>query len=98
MYHKANYVLDIDIRKFFDSIDHNELRKVLDLRVVDGVLRRLIDKWLKAGVMEEGQLFNPVTGTPQGGVISPLLANIFLNHIIDQWFLQEVKPRLKVKG
>ena len=98
MYHKANYVLDIDIRKFFDSIDHNELRKVLDLRVVDGVLRRLIDKWLKAGVMEEGRLFNPATGTPQGGVISPLLANIFLNHIIDQWFLQEVKPRLKGKG
>ena len=98
MDHKAHYVLDIDIMKFFDSIDHNELRKVLDQRVVDGVLRRLIDKWLKAGVMEEGQLSNPDTGTPQGGVISPLLANIFLNHIIDQWFEQEVKPRLKGKG
>ena len=98
MDHRTSWILDIDISKFFDSIDHGELRKVLDLRVRDGVIRRLIDKWLKAGVLEGGQLYRPVSGTPQGGVISPLLANILLHHILDLWFTQEVKPRLKGHG
>jgi RNA-directed DNA polymerase len=69
--------------------------RFLDRRVRDGVIRRAIDKWLKAGVMEEGRLRHPVTGTPQGGVISPLLANIYLHEVLDRWFAEEVQPRLR---
>ena len=89
------WVIDADIRKYFDSIDHGKLREFLDLRIKDGVIRRMIDKWLKAGVLEEGQLRRTVNGTPQGGVISPLAANIYLHHVIDKWFEEEVKPRMK---
>src|SRR5439155_24196065 len=64
-------------------------------RVRDGVLLRLIDKWLKAGVLEGGELTYPEAGTPQGGVISPLLANIYLHYVLDLWFTEVVKPRLK---
>jgi len=63
--------------------------------VRDGVLLRLIDKWLKAGVLEDEELTHPEAGTPQGGVISPLLANVYLHYVLDRWFEQEVKPRLK---
>ncbi|HEX9401793.1 MAG TPA: hypothetical protein VF912_16910 [Anaeromyxobacter sp.] len=66
-------MLEVDIKGFFDSLDHGHLRGFLDQRVRDGVLRRAIDKWLKAGVMEAGVLTQPDTGTPQGGVVSPLL-------------------------
>jgi RNA-directed DNA polymerase len=69
--------------------------KVLQQRVRDGVLRRLIHKWLKAGVMEDGNLHYPTEGTPQGGVISPLLANVYLHEVLDKWFEHEVKPGLK---
>ena len=78
----------------FDTLDHGHLRRFLDQRVRDGVLRRAIDKWLKAGVLEEGRLRHPELGTPQGGVISPLLANIYLHVVLDEWFEREVKPRL----
>jgi group II intron reverse transcriptase/maturase len=88
-------VLDVDIQAFFDSLDWTELRKILDQRVRDGVLRRAIDKWLKAGVLEEGALSYPEAGTPQGGVISPLLANIYLHEVLDRWFEEIVKPRLE---
>jgi RNA-directed DNA polymerase len=71
------------------------LRQLLRRRVRDGVLLRLIDKWLKAGVLEDGQLTLPAAGSPQGGVISPLLANIYLHYVLDVWFEQEVQPRLK---
>src|SRR5207237_9420100 len=71
-----------------------QLRAVLRDRVRDGVVLRLIDKWLKAGVMEEGSVSYPDAGTPQGGVVSPLLSNVFLHYVLDQWFEQEVKPRL----
>ena len=91
----GRWALDADIRKFFDSLDHAKLREFLARRVTDGVVRRLIDKWLKAGVLEEGQLTIPETGTPQGGVISPLLANIFLHYVLDEWFGKEVQPRLR---
>ena len=64
-------VIDADVEKYFDSIRHSHLRSFLDLRIKDGVARRMIDKWLKAGVLEEGALHRPVAGTPQGGVISP---------------------------
>ena len=95
---KGGVVLEVDIRSFFDSLEHEHLRAILDQRVRDGVLRRMIDKWLKAGVLEDGELSYPETGTPQGGVISPLLANIFLHEVLDRWFEQDVKPRLEAKA
>ena len=70
------WVLDVDIRKYFDSIPHQHLRAILDQRVTDGVIRRMIDKWLKAGVLEHGLLRLASEGTPQGGVISPMLSNL----------------------
>lgn len=92
---KGGWVLEVDIRKFFDNLDHQHLRQFLRLRVRDGVLLRLIDKWLKAGVMEDGNVSHPDSGTPQGGVVSPLLSNVFLHYVLDQWFEQDVKPRMR---
>jgi group II intron reverse transcriptase/maturase len=89
------WVLDVDVRKYFDSISHSHLRSFLDRRVTDGVIRRMIDKWLKAGVLEDGLLHRTTAGSPQGGVISPLLANIFLHHVLDEWYAGEVRPRLR---
>jgi RNA-directed DNA polymerase len=88
------WVLDVDIRKYFDTISHSHLRAFLDQRVTDGVIRRMIDKWLKAGVLEDGLLRSVTEGTPQGGVISPLLSNIYLHHVLDEWFENEVRPRM----
>jgi group II intron reverse transcriptase/maturase len=92
---KGGWVLEVDIRKFFDNLDHQHLRQFLRLRVRDGVLLRLIDKWLKAGVMEDGSVSHPDSGTPQGGVVSPLLSNVFLHYVLDQWFERDVKPRMR---
>jgi RNA-directed DNA polymerase len=92
---RGGWVLEVDIRKFFDTLDHGHLRTFLRLRVRDGVLLRLIDKWLKAGVMEDGSVSYPEAGTPQGGVVSPLLSNVFLHYVLDLWFEQDVKPRLR---
>jgi group II intron reverse transcriptase/maturase len=91
----GGWILEVDIRKFFDTLDHAHVREFLQLRVRDGVLKRLIGKWLKAGVQEEGSVSYPDAGSPQGGVISPLLANVYLHYVLDQWFEQEVKPRLR---
>lgn len=90
----GGWVLEVDIRSFFDELDHDHLRAFLDRRVRDGVIRRAIGKWLQAGVLEEGSVKHPTTGTPQGGVISPLLANLYLHEVVDRWFEEEVKPRL----
>jgi group II intron reverse transcriptase/maturase len=87
--------LEVDIRKFFDTLGHAQLREFLQLRVRDGVLLRLIGKWLHAGVMEEERIWYPESGSPQGGVISPLLANVYLHHVLDDWLHKEVLPRLK---
>jgi len=89
------WLVEVDIRKYFDTLDHAHLRALLRQRVRDGVLLRLIDKWLKAGVLEGEELTYPEAGTPQGGVISPLLANIYLHYVLDVWFEEVVKPRLK---
>jgi RNA-directed DNA polymerase len=89
------WLVEVDIQKFFDTLDRGQLRVLLRQRVRDGVLLRLIDKWLQAGVLEGTELTLPEAGTPQGGVISPLLANIYLHYVLDVWFEQEVKPRLK---
>lgn len=91
----GGWALEVDIRKYFDTIDHGQLRTVLRQRIGDGVVLRLIGKWLNAGAMERGQLSYPESGTPQGGVISPMLANIFLHTVLDTWFENEVLPRLR---
>lgn len=91
----GGWVLDVDIQDFFGSLVHPHLRTILDQRVRDGVLRRSIDKWLKAGVMEEGRVWRPETGSPQGGVVSPLLSNVYLHHVLDTWFEQEARPRMR---
>ncbi len=90
----GGYVIELDIQAFFDTLDKRWLREFLQQRIGDGVLLRLINKWLKAGVMENGSHHYPEQGTPQGGVISPLLANVYLHTLLDRWFEEEVKPRL----
>lgn len=89
------WVIDIDIRKFFDKMNHQHLRAFLRQRVQDGVITRLIGKWLKAGVLEGGTISFNDEGSPQGGVISPLLSNIYLNEVLDKWFAKEIMPMLK---
>jgi RNA-directed DNA polymerase len=91
----GGWIVDVDIRKFFDTIDHGHLRDFLQRRIRDGVLLRLIGKWLNAGVLEDGCLTQPEKGSPQGGVVSPILSNIFLHYVLDDWFEREVRPRLK---
>jgi RNA-directed DNA polymerase len=91
----GGWVLEVDISKFFDTLDHAHLRQFVAQRVRDGVVLRLIGKWLNAGVMESGQVSYPEAGSPQGGVVSPLLANVYLHHVLDTWFEQQVQPRLR---
>ena len=94
----GGWIIDLDIRKFFDTMDHAHIREILKRRVSDGVILRLIGKWLNAGVWEKGETSYPERGTPQGGVVSPLLSNIYLHEVLDKWFEEVVKPRLKGKG
>jgi group II intron reverse transcriptase/maturase len=94
-YWRRCWVIDADIQSFFDTIDHTKLRSILDQRVRDGVIRTLVDRWLNAGVLEQGRITRSDEGTPQGGVISPLLANIFLHEVLDQWVQRDVRRRLK---
>jgi group II intron reverse transcriptase/maturase len=95
MVNRGGWVVEVDIRKFFDTLDHRHLREFVGRRVRDGVLLRLIGKWLSAGVMEDGCVSYPDSGSPQGGVISPLLSNVYLHYVLDEWFEREVRPRLK---
>ena len=93
---KYNYVVEADIRGFFDAIDHDWLIKMLELRIKDSALTRLIKKWLKAGVLNtDGQVINPETGCPQGAVISPILANVYLHYALDIWVERTIKPLSK---
>jgi group II intron reverse transcriptase/maturase len=92
------WMIEADIQSFFDTIDHKRLRSVLDQRVRDGVIRRLIDRWLNAGVLENGSVRLAKFGTPQGGVISPLLANVYLHVVLDEWFERDVWPRTKKRA
>ena len=91
----GGWIVEVDVRRFFDELDHEHLRRILRQRVRDGVLLRLIGKWIKAGVLENGQLSYPHSGTPQGGVISPLLANIYLHEVLDKWMAETVAPQLR---
>ena len=93
-----HYIIDADIKDYFGSIKHGILREFLDKRVKDGVIRKMIDKWLKAGVMEGGNISYPKEGTQQGSVISPLLSNIYLHYVLDEWFSEEIQPLLKGKS
>ena len=90
----GRWVLEVDIRKFYDSLDHSHLQQIVRKRVRDGVLLQLIGKWLNAGVLEDGAITFPDSGSPQGGVISPILANVYLHEVLDVWFAAQVLPRL----
>jgi len=90
-----NWIVDADVSGFFDNLDHGHLREFIKQRVNDGGIMRLIGKWLNAGVLEGETLMCPEKGSPQGGVISPLLANIFLHHVLDVWFVKDVRPRME---
>jgi len=86
------FVVEADIKGFFDNIDQEWLLKMLALRIQDGALLGLIRKWLRAGILEEdGQVKHPETGTPQGGLVSPVLANVYLHYVLDLWFMKRVK-------
>ena len=95
MEHGIRWIYDADISVFFDNIDWGWLRTFIQQRINDGGLLRLIGKWLNAGVMEGDKITCSERGTPQGGTISPCLANVFLHHILDEWFVREVKPRMR---
>ena len=97
MHKNISFILDIDIQNYFGSIDYPNLREMLDKRVKDGVIRRQIDKWLKAGIFEDGSVHYEKAGTPQGGSISPLLSNIYLHYVADEWY-KEITPLMKGKS
>jgi RNA-directed DNA polymerase len=88
------WVLEVDIQRYFDTLKRKHLREFISKRVRDGVILRTIGKWLSAGVMEDGAIHYPEEGTPQGGVISPLISNIYLHEVLDVWFEESVRPRL----
>jgi group II intron reverse transcriptase/maturase len=90
----GGWILEADIRDCFGSLAHTCMREILSRRIRDGVLTRLIGKWLNAGILEEGRIQRPIAGTPQGGVISPLLANVYLHDARDVWFERMIQPRL----
>jgi group II intron reverse transcriptase/maturase len=92
---KVNVVVDADISGFFNHVDHEWLMKFLDVRICDPNIQRLIRRMLKAGVQEEGNLEPTEEGTPQGSVVSPLLANVYLHYVLDAWFEYRIKPNCK---
>lgn len=90
-YKPINYVADIDIRGFFEHVDHDWMIKFLEHRIADPNIIRLIKRFLKAGIMEDGKRYKTVEGTPQGGNISPILANVYLHYVIDLWFEKRIR-------
>jgi len=94
---KIGWIIDLDVTGFFDNMKHGLMVELTNKRVKDGSLNELIGRWLHAGVLDGKSLTHPEKGTPQGGVISPLLANIFLHHVLDDWFVTVVRPRMKGK-
>ena len=91
----TGWILELDITAYFDSIVRKQLMEMIEKRVRDRSVLRLIRKWIQVGVIEDGRLLVSETGTGQGQTISPLLANIYLHHVLDEWFENEVKPRLR---
>jgi group II intron reverse transcriptase/maturase len=92
---RVSWILEADIVSFFDSLDRTKLKEMLQIRVADGSLLRLIGKCLHVGVLDGAAYAEPDTGTAQGSVLSPLLGNIYLHYVLDLWFEREVKPRLR---
>ena len=91
---RYSYIVEADIKGYFDNIDHDWMIRMLELRIDDKAFIGLVKKWLKAGILEEGgKVIHPDTGTPQGGIISPILANIYLHYVLDLWMEKVVKPR-----
>lgn len=86
------WIIDVDVRKFFDTLDHSCLRELLQIRVRDGMVRKLIDKWLNAGIFEKEKISYNEMGSPQGSSISPLLSNIYLHYVLDEWVHKQVIP------
>ena len=95
---EVSWILEADIVSFFDSLDRTELKKMLELRVADGSLLRLIGKCLHVGVLDGAEYSEPDLGTAQGSVLSPILGNVYLHHVLDLWFEREVRPRLRGKA
>lgn len=91
---KVSTIIDADVSKFLDNMPHDRIREILRERINDGRILRYIGKWLKAGVLEGDSLHYPDCGSPQGSVVSPLIANIFLHHVLDEWFVSQVKSKL----
>jgi len=91
----VNYIVDMDIEKFFDTVDHKKLMELLRERIADPSILRLIGRFLKAGVMEEGKYYQVDRGTPQGGILSPILSNIYLHYCLDLWFEKVVKKQMR---
>ena len=94
----TEWILELDIVSYFDSIVREQLMEMIKRRVSDASILRLIGKWINIGAVDDGRLLTSETGTGQGQIISPLLANIYLHHVLDSWFEEEVKPRLKGKA
>ena len=92
---EVSWILEADIVSFFDSLDRTKLKEMLQIRVADGSLLRLIGKCLHVGVLDGAELSTPETGTAQGSVLSPMLGNVYLHYVLDLWFEREVKPRLR---
>ena len=93
---RYNFIVEADIKGYFDNIDHEWLIKMLEQRIDDRALIRLIKKWLRAGILDtDGKVLHPVTGTPQGGIVSPILANVYLHYALDLWFHQVVRKHCR---
>jgi RNA-directed DNA polymerase len=91
-----NYVVEADVQGFFDNLDHEKLIEMLSIRIGDQRLLRLIRKWLKAGVLDtDGKVIYPTAGSPQGGIVSPVLANVYLHYVLDRWFEDVVKANCR---
>jgi len=97
-FHRMHYIIDADLKNYFGSINHGLLREFLDRRIKDGVIRKMIDKWLKAGILESGNISYPDEGTQQGSIVSPVLSNIYLHYVLDEWFSEQIQPLLKGKS
>jgi len=94
MFNPVNWVVDVDIKGFFDNVNHEKLKQCLELRISDRKFIRYIVRFLKSGIMESGKYYETDKGTPQGGVVSPVLANIYLHYLLDVWFMRDLKPKL----
>jgi len=92
---RYHYLVEADIKGFFNNIDHDLLIEMLEKRIDDKAFLNLIRKWLKAGILDKGQVICPITGTPQGGVVSPILANIYLHTVLDVWFYETVQTHCR---